>query len=121
MKSHLIFWLSFLLVLLTTCNGEMRIVNGAYTGVWEETTCDFDFSINGTYTLKIEGQAGSFLTGGKFITARDLVILNQDSTYIDVINIDRLVKTENGCLKDGNGTYYCKSEAKLKEAIENKY
>lgn len=99
----------------------MRIVNGEYTDFWGETTWVFDFNINGTYTLKVEGHAGNFLTEGKFVTVRDLVVLNQDSTYINVVNIDRLVKTKNGCLKDIEGHFYCKNETKRKEAVENGY
>lgn len=99
----------------------MRIVNGQYTGFWGGTTWAFDFNIKGTYTLKVEGQAGNILTGGKFITVRDLVILNQDSTYINAVDLDLLVKTKNGCLKDMEGHFYCKNESKRQEAKENGY
>lgn len=110
-----------LATILINCSGEMRVVNGQYTGFWGETTWTFDFKFNGTYTLDIDGRAGDFLTEGKFITAKNRVLLNQDSTYLDVINLDRLLKTENGCLKDMAGNYYCKNEEQLKEAIKNAY
>ncbi|MEM6380956.1 MAG: hypothetical protein AAF705_22480 [Bacteroidota bacterium] len=107
--------------LWTACNGEMRVVKGTYVGFWGETTWAFDFNINGTYTLDVEGHAGDFLTQGKFVTAQNLVLLNQDSAYQHVINFDRLIKTPNGCLKDQDGNYYCKNERKRKEAIENAF
>ena len=103
------------------CNGEMRVVNGTYIGFWGETTWVFDFNINGTYTLDVEGHAGDFLTEGKFVTTQNLILLNQDSTYLNVINFDRMIKTPNGCLKDLDGNYYCKNERKRKEAIEKGY
>ena len=100
-KVFILGWSIFFL--LSGCSGEMRIVKGTYTGFWGETSWAFDFKINGTYTLDVEGQAGDFLTEGKFVTAQNLVLLNQDSAYIDVINLDRLIKTPNGYLKDLDG------------------
>lgn len=111
---------SFSLMLLS-CSGELRVVNGPYYGFWGETSWTFDFKINGTYTLDVEGQAGDFLTAGKFVTTKNIVLLIQDSAYLDVINLDRLVKTENGCLKDMDGHYYCKTEEKRQEAMQSSY
>jgi hypothetical protein len=109
----------FLLLFLTfACNGAMRIVNGKYTGHWGETVWTYDFAINGTYSLQIEGQTGNLLIEGQFVTANEYVLLQPDSAYTDLMPIDRLLKTPNGCLKDLQNNFYCKSEAKLKEALE---
>lgn len=117
---QVLFW-CLSLTLVVNCSGEMRMVNGQYSGFWGETTWVFDFKINGTYSLDVDGPAGDFLTQGKFVTARNMVLLHQDSTYLDVINLDRLLKVENGCLKDMAGNYYCKDEDKRQEAIKNAY
>lgn len=99
----------------------MRIVNGKYIGYPGETVWTYDFAINGTYTLQVKGQTGDLRIEGKFLTANEYVLLQPDSTYLDLMPIDRLLKTSNGCLKGMNGHYYCKNEVKRKEAIKNAY